>query len=227
MSPDERELLQGIGSDLLLKFYVGIGPMLLYGLLCPVTLLSTVWDLASEHRKSWKVKATLFVVAFSLLAATGYLITLLYIPHVIPRAVMIYDDDLSLENRATLSDNLVSQWSNAQIIIQQLPLLTNDGLIIWRAWALLAKRRWVLGLLLITCKTATAGWSPIFLSTKYTLMGTSMDAGTLLVYYVAQLEGADYVFSISNANALLTIATNALATCFIAYVLWYELRDTC
>ncbi|KAG6807578.1 hypothetical protein H0H92_007048 [Tricholoma furcatifolium] len=143
MSPDERELLQGIGSDLLLKFYVGIGPMLLYG--------ECLW---SEHRKSWNVKATLFVVAFSLLAATGYLITLSYIPHVIPRAVMISDDGLSLEDRATLGDNVISLWSNAQIIIQQLPV-----------------------------------------------------------------EGADYVFSISDANALLTIATNALATCFIAYVL--------
>ncbi|KAG6829176.1 hypothetical protein H0H92_005431 [Tricholoma furcatifolium] len=212
MTPEERHLVQEVGIDLLQNFQLGVGPILIYGLFSPIGLI-TMWDLEKRRKTSWSAQATHFVIVFAFLAATGYLVTLVFIPFVKPRSVMIENIGMSLDDRATTGDNQVFLWENAELVLEQLPSITNDALIIWRAWAILARKNWALALL-VTLWIASTVWQ----------QPDGVVAAIQIIYYVFLLRGNSIYGPVSEAGGVLSILTNALATGFIAYILRDHLK---
>ncbi|KAG6808797.1 hypothetical protein H0H92_002869 [Tricholoma furcatifolium] len=145
-----------------------------------------MWNLGQRRNMPWIAQAANLTIIFALLIATGYAITLICIPFIKPGSVMLINVNFAgvpLLHRAKMGEDYASMWAKAELIFEQLPLLNHDALIIWRAWVILAKKRWVLALL-ATLWFATAA--------------------TLIAYYVAFLQGNDHIIdAISNTNSVL------------------------
>ncbi|KAG6807610.1 hypothetical protein H0H92_006939 [Tricholoma furcatifolium] len=116
-------------------------------------------NLGQRRNISWMAQAANFTIIFALLIATGYIITIICIPFVISGSVMLVNVDfvdVPLLHRTRIGEDHLLKWVKAELFFEQLPLLNHDALIIWRAWVILAKKRWVLALL-ATLWFATAG----------------------------------------------------------------------
>ncbi|KAG5732415.1 hypothetical protein E4T56_gene11317 [Termitomyces sp. T112] len=196
MTPEEREIVTALGSVILGTFREQSIIVLLYGIFIPLGVLC-VHDFVRKpaHRK------TACIMLFGALFATCLLIVetgqvVLYL-----RLGMIDNTATPLTDKRETTDIVIQPWSKAVSACQLVPLLTNDTLLIWRAWVIFARRRWALYILSVFWLT-TAG---VMLST--------------LVTYFAPISN-----TLEHVTFGLTFGTNLVATCLIGYILWGHRR---
>ncbi|KAG6909864.1 hypothetical protein DXG01_014899 [Tephrocybe rancida] len=153
-----------------------------------------------------------------------------------------------LVNKRLVKWNLVMFWLNllpvrkrfstahysgthTRCFVHWQPVL-NDGIIIWRAWTISGSKRWALYIcnaLWITSAGTPLSPVPCYVVLKNPTLCYCMSATTLAVLifdssnpeFTAVAEGFDMAYKILNtASALLSFATNMLATGLIGYILW-------
>ncbi|KAH0580734.1 hypothetical protein H2248_002221 [Termitomyces sp. 'cryptogamus'] len=209
MTPDEREIISALGSVIMKTFCEQVPVVFLYGvyydhrysfalntgpaILVPLGVLSVQYF---QRRPAQRFTAG--IILFGLLSATCLVIfetgeLALYIC-----LGMIEHIDTPLPEKRISTNNRIHSWSIASNAFETIPLVANDGLIIWRAWVIFSKTRWVLYTLVI-----------LWLMTAGAIIGAS------ITFYL------DTVSEILQYTGLgLTLGTNLLATSFIGYVLW-------
>ncbi|KAG6811236.1 hypothetical protein H0H92_008406 [Tricholoma furcatifolium] len=208
MTPSEREFLQNLGTVVWQDFANHVGVALLYGMLTPLTII-TVQKLV-EHRglSSLRTKATLGVLLFAFITATGFLWSSLMPTITLIQWIMVDNIAVPLEEKLGPLNTRTYTWDVVAVWFQLFPPLTNDALIIWRAWVLFDRKRWALYILLVL-------WAAS--------VGTSLTYAAITsipgVHYEASALEAAAVYSI-DAGTTLSFATNFLASAFIGYVLW-------
>ncbi|KAG6808422.1 hypothetical protein H0H92_004157 [Tricholoma furcatifolium] len=214
MTPEERQMLQSFGIALWNNFRLTLGPSLLYGMFVPLVIV-TSYDL---------VKATLCIILLGLISATGYIITIL--------ADIIYPVNLTflanlgipLEARLAITDAQLQTWTIASTWFQDLPILLNDGIIVWRASAIFARKRWAL-YLLTALWGITAGARPcVSVLDDFDHLHAGLLVFTISYAIIASVPTPS-AMAVTDSSIIFylytgfSIGTNFLATSFIAYIL--------
>ncbi|KAG6902041.1 hypothetical protein C0995_005251 [Termitomyces sp. Mi166 len=193
MTPDEREIISALGSVIIKTFCEQAPVVFLYAILVPLGVLNLRYFLWRQTQKF-----TAGIILFGLLSATclvvaetGELVLYIYLG-------MIEDIGTSLPEKRISTNNRIHSWNIVSNAFETIPLLANDGLIIWRAWVIFSKTRWALYTLVVL-------WL--------------MTAGAILASSVTFYLGT--IFNYLQYTGLgLTFGTNLIATSFIGYVLW-------
>ncbi|KAG6809891.1 hypothetical protein H0H92_014260 [Tricholoma furcatifolium] len=148
MTPEERSTLSNFGTVLWSSLNGNAIPIFFF------------------HRSlsSNNTKATLGVIIFSFLGATGVLVSAfpLYVG-----VVGVFTHDVAhipLEGVVKNMNNILGgPWAASQTCLLIFPPLVNDALIIWRAWSIFSGRRWAKYLLASTW-IADAGLSSVIVN---------------------------------------------------------------
>ncbi|KAG6811783.1 hypothetical protein H0H92_005853 [Tricholoma furcatifolium] len=203
MTPEDRSMLQVVGTSLWKNLQEYIPIFLLYGLFAPLTII-TIHNLVM-HRglSSTSTKATVGVIVFSFLAATGQMIAT--IATVLGPLVVFKREIIGTPLEEVLNDmnNFLTPWTSGSFWLSGLPLAVNDALIIWRSWVIFSGRRWAKCIL-----AATWMMTADTLSSDVIIPPSGILPSLLII-------SSDFAL----ASIGLSFATNFLATAFIAYIL--------
>ncbi|KAH0586717.1 hypothetical protein H2248_007932 [Termitomyces sp. 'cryptogamus'] len=194
MTPDEREIIQALGALLLQDLYGQVVTLLTHGIFCPLGIFA-----AKNSMKNSSHRLTRCIMFLGILIATCYMVVSTEIVVLYTRLGMIQNTSTPLAVKRALTNKQIIPCKVAVTVLQLIPLLTNDGLMVWRAWVIFSRRQWAL-------------WTLIFLwiltlgaivGTTITMARSNLVANQLLIVSIA-----------------LTFSTNFITTCFIGYTLW-------
>ncbi|KAG6909770.1 hypothetical protein DXG01_015486 [Tephrocybe rancida] len=129
------------------------------------------------------------------------------------RTALIKDSGGPALDRLIFSGSAIIKWQVPVLWCQQLGPLLSDALIIWRAWVVFSKQRWAMYVSILLWLAATA--------TSLASLGSIqvVSAGA-----TQQIAANPIGNKLSIASIALSIATNFVATSFIACTLWTHLR---
>jgi len=214
MTPDERSLLQALGTSALINLGGVVSITVAYGfigLLTAVILFSTVSNgngaVSFRSNKRWLQGAT--IVAF-FVATADWFLELIFLTNII-RGGLVDNVGMPLAmkrvtvNQHNLPVNRAIEWLSVLLPI------TNDMVTIWRAKAIFpTQRRWHLSSMFMCFATLVIGFSKLGIVSHM----NDADYSRFTKYLDPTLNSLNAIFVSSS------LATNTIATSSVAYGLW-------
>ncbi|KAF8055352.1 hypothetical protein FPV67DRAFT_837482 [Lyophyllum atratum] len=226
ISPEEHEFLKSRGIALLSRLALIASSLLPYGTSILLFFLST-YTLFRRPAKSLTIWTMFGATLISFLFATMY-----WAAAVASVAGDVHDaflgstpwssDEWQAYRRRTFVVYQISAWAAQGLVCPfhrrtdlirhdldfYFQIITNDMIVVWRAWVLCFRYRRLMGgifiLLLGTC------------GLSFTILGLTSSVKGLDMY----LAGGTTVIALFETAAALSLATNTLSTMLIAYTLW-------
>ncbi|GLB39757.1 hypothetical protein LshimejAT787_0702670 [Lyophyllum shimeji] len=214
ITPQERQYLNGVGLRII-KNLVGLcASTVLYAVFFVLFAYSVAAALErNKTRREWAMFSTML---FSFLLATMYWV--LYVAWFVLWLREAFQVDHASGRLSGLEKVHASQLRAFKVAklsdwIRRVVQLIGDAIVFWRAYALHARKPYMivfpLLLLLATCATSFA----------YLILTTNLE--TFLANFSGKLQGSNVLTdNLFSATTALSLATNASSTLLIAYIFW-------